>query len=153
MSPVDNVTTRRIRGVPSMRTIIPAIEILTFLSSFAAVAQRAADVPYDFALQESFVRGLKSANSLLYSMHLKMGEHSGVHSLGSDCEMHIAGVPDQPFGTPAGVVVEPPNLCRQKPPQGSKDWPAYVDDNIVDQDCIAVGFPRIVDAHAGKSFP
>src|SRR5437667_10214771 len=47
------------------------------------------------------------------AVRLTLGEHSAIHNLLSDCEMHVSGTPEgTDFGWPNAVVVEPPNLCN-----------------------------------------
>jgi hypothetical protein len=43
--------------------------------------------------------------------------------------------------------LEPPNLCKQKPPALGK-WEAWVDAKVKGQQCEVVGFPRIFTEHA-----
>lgn len=103
---------------------------------------------YDFWLSEAFVQKLASQNTLMFPMRVRLEARSEVHSLGSDCEMHIAGHPVDAEDTaaPPGVVVEPPNLCKNQPPGGGT-WADFVDQSLIGQTCTVIGFPRIFDEH------
>lgn len=121
-----------------------------------ALAQSADEDPFDFALSESYVRALAEKDTVSYTMPLNLGGHSKVHPIGNDCEMHIAGTAPEELGTPGAVIVEPPNLCKQKAPAPGK-WESWADANVKGQDCEVTGFPRIFTEHAtggqGESNP
>jgi len=107
---------------------------------------------FDFAISRSFLEKLEGGNSISPAVSLTLGEHSAIHNLLSDCEMHVAGTPEgTEFGWPNAVVVEPPNLCHFDP-QGSEGgdtsaWLATFDD-LAGQKCQVTGFPRIFTEHA-----
>src|SRR4051812_11929466 len=76
------------RGVGMRYLLATTVAAGFWVVPFASFAQ-ASDDPFDFAISEEFLRGIKAGNSILYSMQLKMGGHSAIHPLASDCEMHI----------------------------------------------------------------
>lgn len=86
---------------------------------------------------------------------LRMGEHSRVHPVGNDCELHVgARMPNnRVIASPPGVVVEPPSVCRQRVPEitqtGNRDtaWVRFFR-SVEDQTCNVTGFPRIFSEHA-----
>jgi len=108
----------------------------------------ASDGAFDFWLSQDLVEKLATENTLFFPMTLEMTARSTVHSLGSDCEIHVAGTPvnDEDLAGPPAVVVEPPNLCKNKPPGGGK-WEKFFDDNVIGETCQVKGFPRIYDEH------
>lgn len=81
-----------------------------------------------------------------------------VHSLNDDCEIHIAARPAQTLAMPAAVVVEPPNLCKERAPGMSQQtsetrlrnelWPRYLDEHVMSRTCDVQGYPRIFTEHA-----
>jgi hypothetical protein len=85
-----------------------------------------------------------------------MGEHSNVHNLASDCEIHVgAKLPNNSvIAAPRGIVVEPPNVCRQRVPlirqtgSISAAWTNYFTANVTNQTCDVVGFPRLFSEHS-----
>ncbi|HEV3458098.1 MAG TPA: hypothetical protein VHG32_16145 [Thermoanaerobaculia bacterium] len=114
-----------------------------------ATAARAQD-DFDLWISEELLKGIVDSKSLLYSMEMTLQDRSNVHRLASDCEMHLAAVPQKAGLTaPKSFVVEPPNLCKNKPPDGSKSWEAFADANLLaaGEACTITGFPRILDEH------
>lgn len=114
---------------------------------------------FHFAISENFMQTLATDNSLLRTMTIKMDARSGVHTLASDCEIHVGGsVPNTNLGIPNGMVVEPPNLCKIKPegfagtPSGTQlrnvIWPNLFDDKIIGRTCEVTGFLRLFTEHA-----
>lgn len=103
---------------------------------------------FDFWLSEDLVRKLGSENTLMFPMNLTLTHRSALKSLSEDCEMHIVGEPEDPEdrAAPPAVVVEPPNLCVNDPPDGGS-WGAFVNANLIDRECVVRGFPRIYDEH------
>lgn len=118
------------------------------------------DVPSDvsFAIRRAtfgklFDRGDGHSVGARYSMSLRMGEHSSVHDVGKDCELHVAGKPATSIGTPAGVVAEPPNVCKRRiPALGAGPikaaWENYFTNSVKGKQCDVIGFPRIFSEHA-----
>jgi hypothetical protein len=94
------------------------------------------------------VKKLATENTLFFPMTLEMNARSSVHSLGSDCELHVAGTPvdAEDLAGPPAVVVESPNLCKNKPAGGGK-WEKFFDDHVIGETCQVKGFPRIYDEH------
>lgn len=114
---------------------------------------------FHFAITESFMQTLAADSSLLRTMRIRMDARSGVHTLSSDCEIHVGGsVPGTTLGTPNGMVVEPPNLCKIKPegfagnPSATQlknvIWPNLFDDKIIGRTCEVNGFLRLFTEHA-----
>ena len=146
-----------------MRRIVAslsAVGLALLLMILGVQAQDAEDQPFDFSLSDAFVRTLAQQNTILFKMALLMERRSKVHALGSDCEIHIAATASGDLAWPAGVVVEPPNVCKERaagmPGTGSPAslWPAYLDQHVMKQQCQVVGFPRIFTEHAaGNSDP
>lgn len=107
---------------------------------------------FDFSISRAFLEKLENGHSIKASFDLSLGEHSGIHPLQSDCEMHIVGTPT---GTgvawPNAVIVEPPNLCKFDPEgnqtEDTSAWLATFDD-LAGQQCQVTGFPRIFTEHA-----
>lgn len=147
--------------MPSARRQVPlvlaaAIGAAVALPIHPALAQPVEDDPFDFALSEAYLHALADKNTVSYTTSLRMGGHSKVHPIANDCEMHIAGTSADELGTPGAVIVEPPNLCKQKPSAFAK-WESWVDAKVKGQDCEVTGFPRIFTEHAtggqGESNP
>lgn len=118
----------------------------------AAFAQQG-DV-FDFWLSESYVRQLAEQNTILFSLPLKMGTStSKVKSLGEDCEIHIPAASAEKLAWPSAVVVEPPNVCKERlhdmPQTGALStlWPRYLRDNVLGRECTVTGFPRLYSEH------
>jgi hypothetical protein len=114
-----------------------------------------------FNLRQAFLaallsRGADTAHSVgaRYAAQLQMGDHSGVHALASDCELHAAGRPQQVIAEPRGLVVEPPNVCKRRIPQLGHAgglavaWTRYFDEHVTGQPCEVTGFPRIFTEHS-----
>jgi len=142
--------------------IVPFLLILTIFP-FHAFAQDDTEA-FDFWLSEEFVKDLAQKNTILFPLSLKM-EHrtSTVHTLAKDCEIHVAAKTSdgKKLAWPSAVVVEPPNLCKERGPGMSATasekslretlWPSYFDAHIMNRDCLAIGFPRIFTEHAAGS--
>ena len=137
------------------------------LAALAIAAPRpslAQDVPSDvtFALKRTFLDQLLTGGpdgrsvGARWSAQFKMGEHSKVHGVGADCELHVAAKQsnNRTPGTPAGIVVEPPNVCKLRAPvlpaggTPSARWAAYFDTHVSNKSCEVIGFPRIFSEHA-----
>ncbi len=123
---------------------------------------------HDFKIKKTFVDELFRQNSIQFKVTGTTIDHSGVHALGSDCEMHIAVAPQSlDFGDPNDFVVEPPNECKI-PPAGteghlstkklSNTWIGKIEHvmfngrdqngDLVGRKCTFVGFPRVFTEHA-----
>lgn len=48
-----------------------------------------ADIP-DFAISPSFLEFLRQGHTILPTLKFTIGDHSKLHRLGDDCEMHLA---------------------------------------------------------------
>jgi hypothetical protein len=113
--------------------------------------------PPDFTISKPFFENLLQQKTFLPSYRIRMDHRSDIHSLGDDCEVHLAGFLQEPFvfGEPPAVVVEPPNLCKFMPNADSPTtastkatWRTRLDNQVLKRDCTVVGFPRIYTEHA-----
>jgi hypothetical protein len=137
---------------------------LVAVAALAASPLHAQDVPSDvtFVLKRSWIEQLLTGGpggrsvGARWRSSLQMGEHSQVHPAGSDCELHVAAkLPgNRTVGTPSGLVIEPPNVCKLRVPQlapggqlGAR-WTGYFDDHVTGESCEVTGFPRIFSEHA-----
>ena len=124
----------------------------------------AQDVPSDvtFSLKRAWLEQLLTGGpgghsvGARWSSQFRMGEHSNVHAVAADCELHVAAklAGNRTLASPAGIVVEPPNVCKKRVPQlpaggqlGAR-WTKYFDDHVTGADCEVAGFPRIFSEHA-----
>ena len=143
-----------------MWSVVRVVVLVVVLAS----PTRAQDVPSDvtFVLKRSWLDQLMSGGpndrsvGARWSVPLAMGEHSSVHGAAADCELHVAAkLPgNRTLATPAGIVVEPPNVCKLRVPQlrtggsvGAR-WTQYFDEHVTGKTCDVVGFPRIYSEHA-----
>jgi hypothetical protein len=136
------------------------IVLICLLAPVPVVAQEPPDEAdtYDFWLSEDFVRRLASDDTIMFRMRVSMNHRTGkVHSLADDCEIHIATTTANQLGWPSAVVVEPPNLCKERAPgmPASSEkklreelWPKHLDQNVMNRECDVTGFPRIFTEHA-----
>ncbi len=124
---------------------------LTPAPSAASGAESAA---WDFAISPDYLVQLEAGKTIEPTFALNLGEHSGVHKLQDDCEMHAAAVPQSSvFGSPNAVVVEPPNVCKNTPSTvggSGSDWGSLFD-GFNGQTCQITGFPRVFTEHASGS--
>jgi hypothetical protein len=118
---------------------------LALLLSSAADAQTA----IDFALSRAYLHQLAASKGDVVGISVLLTHRTNtVHSLESDCEMHLAGSPTgTALSDPSAVVVEPPNLCKFAPSTGG-GWGALFDSHVINRDCVATGYPRIFTEHA-----
>src|SRR3989442_63426 len=106
---------------------------------------------YDFSIARTFLQQLESGHTILFKTTLRLGEHSGIHPLASDCEAHVAGFPQDNVGWPAPFIVEPPNLCHfDSSGAESADTSGWLTtfDRLKDKTCDVTGFPRIFTENA-----
>lgn len=119
---------------------------------------------FDFSISEAFLKKLAQDDTIQIKLKVRMDHRTNkVHRLDDDCEIHIAGTPQESFdlGSPNAIVVEPPNLCAfdpngvLKPINNStlinKTWPNLLDAKVMKKVCEVVGFPRIFTEHASGS--
>jgi hypothetical protein len=130
---------------------------LLILFTISIRAQEAG--PPDFTITKSFLLALDAQKTIqpVLDLHLD-ARTSKVHTLGNDCEIHIASTPEDDLGSPNSVVVEPPNLCKFFPPGvenplsetklRNEIWPDLLDEKVMDKDCKVKGFFRIFTEHA-----
>jgi len=122
--------------------------VLALLITPVSYAQDA----FDFSISKDYMTFLatEGAAQVGIKMHFK-GRTKSVHSLASDCEMHLAADPvDMELGSPNAIVAEPPNLCKFSPPKDpkAKSWGATFDRYAMNKDCTVFGFPRIFTEHS-----
>lgn len=119
-----------------------------------SAASGAESAAWDFAISPDYLLQLETGKTIEPTFSLKLGEHSGVHKLQDDCEMHAAAVPQTAvFGSPNALVVEPPNVCKNTPSAvggSGGDW-GSIFDGLNGQTCQVTGFPRIFTEHASGS--
>lgn len=140
--------------------------VLVLILSSIALAQH--DSMYDFKISKSFMDSLLTQNTLNFQLKARTIDHSGLHRLNADCEIHIAATPTgTAFGFPEDLVAEPPNECKIPPPgttghpsfnKLSDLWPARVEEVMfngkdsegkpVGRTCTFTGYPRIFTEHA-----
>ncbi|AHG93076.1 hypothetical protein J421_5541 (plasmid) [Gemmatirosa kalamazoonensis] len=127
-------------------------------------AQPTDPVPSDvtFSLRRAFLDSLATSGpndrtvGARWTVTLAMGEHSGVHPLDQDCELHVAARPlgHGVLANPAGIVVEPPNVCKRRVPQIAQTgpiaaaWIDYFNQHVTHKQCDVTGFPRIFSEHS-----
>jgi hypothetical protein len=149
------------------KTKLLFVVLFTLVSCVAASAQE--DSAYDFKINKAFMDELFRQNSVQFKVTGTTIDHSGVHALGSDCEMHIAASPQSiDFGSPDDFVVEPPNECKIPPAGTTSDhltvkklyaeWISLIERTMFDgkdqngelrgRKCTFTGFPRIFTEHA-----
>ncbi len=85
---------------------------------------------FDFAISPDFLVKLENGQTVQPTLTLQLGEHSPVHPLDQDCELHVAGTPrNVTLGEPNAVVVEPPNVCKNSPGDvgaSAADWSGHL---------------------------
>lgn len=131
-----------------MQTARGFLFVLALLTAPFSHAQDA----FDFSISRDYMTFLATggAAQVGIKMHFN-GRTKSVHSLASDCEMHLAADPvDIVLGSPSAIVAEPPNLCKFAPPKQlkAKSWGAAFDRYAMDRDCTVFGFPRIFTEHS-----
>jgi hypothetical protein len=144
----------------SIARSLAAVGISLLLGASSAEAQR---VPSDvtFSLNRSWLDDLLHSGpggvtvGARWTDTFIMGEHSGVHALGADCELHAAAElrNNVVIADPAGIVAEPPNVCKMRVKQIGKGalgqaWIDYFDSHVTGQSCRLTGYPRIYSEHA-----
>ena len=131
-----------------------------------ALAAQPEPLPSDvsFSLKRSFLEELMTAGpdshsvGARWSPSLRMGQHSKVHVIASDCELHVAAkLPNNRIvADPPGIVVEPPNICKRRVPIIRQTggiaaaWTSFFDNSVKNQTCDVTGFPRLFTEHASS---
>lgn len=110
-----------------------------------------------FTMNEGFLQTMIERNTLQPTFRVRMTARGPLHSLQTDCEMHVAGrILNASLGQPSAIVVEFPNWCKFDP-QGNlgdsfnslkNQWGNFADTNLVDKTCDVTGFLRIFTEHA-----
>ncbi len=138
-----------------MRIRLKVSQLAITFCCVSRIAAQAPDDPPSYRLTESYVKELARQNTLLFELPVTIeGRTASVHSPASDCEMHLAGTSGIKIGFPGKVIVEPPNLCRFKPPKSQgKSWGAVFDSRVLNKPCTAVGFPRLYAEHIKNGKP
>lgn len=89
---------------------------------------------------------------LVAALPVKISGHSAVHSIQNDCEMHLgAGSPDYQ-GSPDGLVLEPANVCLERPSGNFTDWASFAE-SIQGKTVTAEGVVRIWPEHLTGGSP
>jgi hypothetical protein len=110
-----------------------------------------------FTMNEGFLRTMAQGNTIQPTFRVKIKAHGPLHTLQTDCEMHIAGTMQNiTLGTPSGMVVEPPNWCMFSPDGRLGEsfntlrtvWANLADTSMVNRNCDVKGFMRIFTEHA-----
>jgi hypothetical protein len=112
---------------------------------------------YDFAITRAYLETLENGHTILPTLKLSLGEHSGIHPVAQDCELHLAGTFATALGDPAPFVVEPPNICTETPPGSTVTstksrnarWLKLFDGEN-GKTCDVTGFPRIFTEHVSS---
>ncbi|HSB12040.1 MAG TPA: hypothetical protein VLM38_21315 [Blastocatellia bacterium] len=111
-----STTTPTLAKEISMHRQVRLFLLTLIVSSVIVPALVEAAPQFHFAISEVLLNQLATDNSISRTMRIGMNARSAVHTLSSDCEIHVGGtVQDMTLGQPAGMVVEPPNLCKIKP--------------------------------------
>src|SRR5258708_35941088 len=91
------------------------------------------------------------ASRVVVEMAVTINDHSGVHAVNKDCEMHFGAMAEGYKGNPAGLVLEPMNVCKEKFFAATKySKQAWIDfaDGQNDRTGVAVeGVPRVWPEH------
>jgi hypothetical protein len=143
---------------------VKSVGLATVAAALVAVSLPAQDVPSDvtFNLRQSFLEELLRAGPDSHSVGarwkvtLRITEHSAVHGIANDCEIHFgAKIPNNRIiASPRGIVVEPPNVCKNRVPQISQTgtigsaWTTYYDAHVINETCEVTGFPRVFSEHS-----
>ena len=110
-----------------------------------------------FTMNEPFLRGIINGNTIQPMLRVRMTAHGPLHSLSTDCEMHVAGtVLSGSMGTPPAIIVEFPNWCEFNPQGNLGDnfniltgkWNTFATSNLDNKTCDVTGFLRIFTEHA-----
>src|SRR4029450_5794570 len=76
-----------------------------------------------------------------------------VHGPADDCELHIgAELEDTTISDFAGVVLEPPNVCKDGRKPSKAAWRAFYN-TAADLECVAGGFIRVWPEHLSGGSP
>lgn len=140
-----------------MKNVRLAVVLLLALG-LSSICRAQDNQVYDFSISEQYLKSLADSG-IQPVLHVHTDARTRrVHTLPSDCEIHMATTPDGPaLGSLTKVVVEPPNVCKFPPPDTSPTsetqlreqiWPEYLDAHVIGKDCDVQGFPRIFTEHA-----
>ena len=138
--------------------------VLSLLVASPPASLAAQPLPSDvtFNLRRDFLEELMSSGptgrsvGARWKASLFMDERSRVHDIGSDCELHVGARfgNNRKLANPAGIVIEPPNLCKRRlpgvPTGGSigAAWQSFFDANVIGRTCEVTGFPRVFSEHS-----
>src|SRR5258708_33218109 len=116
------------------------MRIFLFGLALLAPSAAAAQSPPDFVLSEAYLHDLARGSAAVVDIPVVLTHRtSNVHSLASDCEMHLAGAPaGAALADPSSVGVAPPNLCKLPPTR----WPgrgAAFDPPVLNPNCAESG--------------
>lgn len=144
-----------------MKQLAAALALVAALNATQLAAQDPVPSAVTFNLKRHFLDELMTSGpdqrtvGARWATRLRLGEHSRVHAVSADCEIHVgARMPNnRVIASPPGIVIEPPNVCRQRVPQiaqgGNRDsaWVRFFR-SVQDSTCEVTGFPRIFSEHA-----
>jgi len=148
-------TTTRKTGSDALRNSLPGIALVvasvlpSALSPSPASKPGKAPTPKEFSIPMANLQDW--ANSVVVTMEgVQIKGNSKVHALASDCELHFGAASDGFEGDPAGLVLEPMNVCIApfpgKTEQSNADWLAFAD-SIKNTTVTIAGVPRIWPEH------
>ena len=87
------------------------IVVFTVCSSLTVFVEAAPQ--FHFAISGEFLNTLASDDRILRTMRITMDARSAVHTLATDCELHVAGtIQHARLGQPSGMVVDHPADIR-----------------------------------------
>lgn len=110
-----------------------------------------------FTMNTSFLKKMIELNTIQPTFSVRINAHGPLHPLEQDCEMHVAGTPqDVSLGNPAALIVEFPNWCEFNPQGNLGDsfstlktkWNTFATNNLDHKTCDVTGFLRIFTEHA-----
>lgn len=132
------------------------------VSAVSSFGPSRASGAYDFFITEDLLKDLATRRTILYPVTVTPKHRKdSVNPLASDCELHIAVEPSTTLAWPAGMVIEPPMVCKETKPllkigNGQpktttvSSWPDFLDKYVMGKsNCVATGFPRIFTEHSG----
>jgi hypothetical protein len=112
-----------------------------------------------FTMNPSFLTKMIELNTIQPTFSVRINAHGPLHSLATDCEMHVAGTPQNvSLGNPSAIIVEFPNWCEFNPQGNLGDsfntlktkWDTFATNNLDQKTCDVTGFLRIFTEHASS---
>ena len=129
-------------GIRRYLTAVTMMFLLAFPSPTWGVGDRVFSIPIaDLRLW---------SEKIVVPMDVEITGHSGVHPKDQDCEMHLGGRSQAYKGEPAGLVLEPMNICVQpffgKTQYSKADWTNF-GSSLNGKTAHVKGVPRIWPEH------